>query len=534
MGRAVARVRHLEVGPRLGRVETPSAARRSGIAAPGTGAAAQISGSTAAEIAGSVRGLVERGELAPGDLLPPVRALAEQLGVNRNTAVAAYRKLARDGAVVAQGRAGTRIAGPKAVAQEGFAAPGALTVPADRAARAGSAGPDGLGTPDAPGGPARAGRGAGDVPAGTLRDLGTGNPDPALIPDLAPALAGAVGRPVLYGEPVIDPGFEAWAREWVAPDVPTGANADLTLTSGAVDAIERLLAQSLVRDDAVALEDPCFLASIQTVRHAGYRTLPVPVDAEGMTPGGLRAALEAGARAVVLTPRAQNPTGASLSARRAEELRAVLAEHPYVLVVLDDYYSFLSRRPFRSPLPAGHRRWALVRSVSKFLGPDLCLAVAATDPETAGRLALRLSPGTTWVSHLLQRLAHGVLADEGSRALVERAGEHYAARNAQVAALLTAHGLPAEAADGMSLWVPVPRPAREVAAELARRGWRVRTGDEFRLAPGGHGVEASRHLRLTVHDLTDAEAQRFATDLADAAGVAPTVADGVREGAGRA
>ena len=275
----------------------------------------------------------------------------------------------------------------------------------------------------------------------------------------------------------------------------------------------------------MALEDPCFLASIQTVRHAGYRTLPVPVDAEGMTPDGLRAALEAGARAAVLTPRAQNPTGASLSARRAEELRAVLAEHPYVLVVLDDYYSFLSRRPFRSPLPAGHRRWALVRSVSKFLGPDLCLAVAATDPETASRLALRLSPGTTWVSHLLQRLARGVLADDASRALVERAGEHYAARNAEVAGLLTAHGLPAEAADGMSLWVPVPRPAREVAAELARRGWRVRTGDEFRLDPGSAGADPSGHLCLTVHDLTGAEAQRFATDLVGAAGGAPAAAD---------
>ena len=531
MGRAVARVRHLEVGPRLGRVETPSAARRSGTAAPGTGAAAQISGSTAAEIAGSVRDLVDRGELAPGDLLPPVRALAEQLGVNRNTAVAAYRKLARDGAVVAQGRAGTRIAGPQAVAQEGYAGPEALTGKTEPAGRAGAAGPGGSGGLGDPGGsgesaaPARAGRGTGDVPAGTLRDLGTGNPDPALIPDLAPALAGAVGRPVLYGEPVIDPGFEAWARDWVAPDVLTVADADLTLTSGAVDAIERLLAQSLVRDDAVALEDPCFLASIQTVRHSGYRAIPVPVDAEGMSADGLRAALEAGARAVVLTPRAQNPTGASLSARRAEELRAVLAEHPYVLVVLDDYYSFLSRRPFRSPLPRGHRRWALVRSVSKFLGPDLCLAVAATDPETAGRLALRLSPGTTWVSHLLQRLAHGVLADEGSRALVERAGEHYAARNAEVAGLLTAHGLPAEAADGMSLWVPVPRPAREVAAELARRGWRVRTGDEFRLAPGSAGADPSRHLRLTVHDLTGAEAQRFATDLVGAAGGAPAAAD---------
>ena len=446
-----------------------------------TPSSAQITGTTAAEIAASVRSLVERGELTPGALLPPVRSLAEQLGVNRNTAVAAYRRLARDGAVSAQGRAGTRITAPRPVAQEGFA---------DEAQLAGL-GPD--------------------VPAGTLRDLGTGNPAPALIPDLAPALAGAVGRPVLYGEPVIDPGFEAWARDWIAPDVPSGETADLTLTSGAVDAIERLLAQALVRDDAVALEDPCFLASIQTVRHAGYRALPVPVDEEGMTPQGLRAALEAGARAVVLTPRAQNPTGASLSETRAHALREVLAEHPYVLVIIDDYFSFLSRRPFRSPLPPGHRRWALVRSVSKFLGPDLCLAVTATDAVTAQRLALRLSPGTTWVSHLLQRLAHGVLTDPAAQQLIEQAGVHYAARNQEVAALLRERGAEVRAADGMSLWVHLPRPAHQVAAQLARCGWRVRTGEEFRLAPD---AEPSRHLRVTVHGLGEDEAERFAGDLA--------------------
>src|SRR5699024_12671690 len=123
------------------------------------------------------------------------------------------------------------------------------------------------------------------------------------------------------------------------------------LSAGAGDACEGLQGQALVRGDVVALEDPSVLSRRQTVRQAGYRALRVPVDEEGMRPEQLRAALEDGARAVVLTPRAQNPTGASLGPRRAEELRAVLAEHPYVLVVLDDYFSFLSRRPFRSPLP---------------------------------------------------------------------------------------------------------------------------------------------------------------------------------------
>ena len=240
----------------------------------------------------------------------------------------------------------------------------------------------------------------------------------------------------------------------MAPDV-AGERSRLTLTSGAVDAVERLLAQALVRDDAVALEDPCFLASIHTVRLGGYRPIPVPVDAEGMTAGGF-------ARRSSTAPRrglhsARPEPHRRLSQRDApQQLREVLAEHPYVLVIEDDYFSFLSRAAFRPIVGPDHRRWALVRSVSKFIGPDLCLAVTATDPDTADRLAMRLSPGTTWVSHLLQRLAHGVLTDDSARELIARAGAHYAARNDGAARLFTAHGLPVVAGDGMSLWVPVP------------------------------------------------------------------------------
>lgn len=438
------------------------------------GAAALITGGTAADIADSVRGLVERGHLSPGEALPPVRSLAEQLGVNRNTAVAAYRTLARSGVVVSQGRAGTRVAERSRVPQEGFAA------------------------------------------AGPLRDVGNGNPDPRWIPDLGPALEAVAGRrPVLYGDPVIDPDLKAWAQQWITPDVPAEADdVHLTLTSGAVDAVERLLAQALMRDDTVALEDPCFLASIHLAQLGGYRAVPVPVDAEGMTVEGLRHALDQGVRAVVCTPRAQNPTGASLSARRAEALREVMAEHPYVLVVQDDYFSYLSRQPFHSIIGPDHERWALVRSVSKFAGPDMCLAVTACDADTAARLELRLSPGTTWVSHLLQRITHSVMTDEDALARIDRAGTHYAERNAAFAALLTERGLPTQAGDGMSLWVALPVAARDVAERLTRRGWLVRTGDDFRLTDT---EEPSRHLRLTVHDLDDEQAESLATDIVEAA-----------------
>ena len=246
------------------------------------------------------------------------------------------------------------------------------------------------------------------------------------------------------------------------------------------------------------------------MRLGGYRALAVPVDAEGMTPAGLRDALAGGARAVVCTPRAQNPTGASLSATRAAELRAGLADHPYVLVIEDDHFSMLSQQPYHSLIGPDHQRWAIVRSVSKFLGPDMCLAVMASDPETAERLGLRLSPGTTWVSHLLQRLTLALAGDPGVVRQIAHAGRHYAERNEAFAARLRAHGIEASSGDGLNLWVPLPVAARAVAKRLQRRGWRVRKGDEFTL----EGETARRHLRLTVHDLDDDEAERLAADLA--------------------
>jgi DNA-binding transcriptional MocR family regulator len=430
----------------------------------------EISGGSASEIAESLRAIIERGLLQPGDALPPVRTLAETLGVNRNTAVAAYRQLAQAGVVATRGRSGTRVADPAPVAQEGFAVDS------------------------------------------VLRDIGTGNPDPDRIPDPSRALAGMAGRPVLYGEPVIDPGLERWASEWMSDGPAPAEQMRLTITSGAADAVERLLAQALTREDAVALEDPCFLTSIHTVRIGGYRPVPVPVDAEGMTAAGLRSALKQGVRAVVCTPRAQNPTGASVSSRRAAELREVLRDHPYVLVIEDDHFSMLSRRPFHSIIGPDHRRWALVRSVSKFLGPDMCLAVTASDPETADRLAMRLTPGTTWVSHLLQRLVLALVTDPEVISRIDSAAAHYAERNAGFARRLRAHGIDAEAGDGLNLWVPLPVEARAVSEQLMRRGWLARTGDEFKLAEG----PPSQRLRLTVHDLGDDDADQLAAGIATA------------------
>ncbi|MFD6451527.1 PLP-dependent aminotransferase family protein [Nocardia sp. NPDC060220] len=62
-------------------------------------------------LAAGLRALIEDGELAPGVLLPPDRALAVALSVGRSTVVAAYDLLQDEGRIVRRQGSGTRVAG---------------------------------------------------------------------------------------------------------------------------------------------------------------------------------------------------------------------------------------------------------------------------------------------------------------------------------------------------------------------------------------------------------------------------------------
>jgi DNA-binding transcriptional regulator YhcF (GntR family) len=57
-----------------------------------------------------LRGLIAAGRLGPGERLPSVRELAERVGVNVNTARAAYRKLEEEGLIISRHGAGTFVA----------------------------------------------------------------------------------------------------------------------------------------------------------------------------------------------------------------------------------------------------------------------------------------------------------------------------------------------------------------------------------------------------------------------------------------
>ena len=66
------------------------------------------------QIASELNARIESGELVAGERLPPIRRLAEQLGVNRDTVALAYDELAGTGAITARVGRGTFVGGARA------------------------------------------------------------------------------------------------------------------------------------------------------------------------------------------------------------------------------------------------------------------------------------------------------------------------------------------------------------------------------------------------------------------------------------
>jgi DNA-binding transcriptional MocR family regulator len=428
-----------------------------------------IQGAGAEAIASNVEEAISAGALAPGAELPPIRELAGQLGVNANTVAAAYRLLRERGAVETAGRRGTRVR--------------------DRPAT----------TP-------RSLRGLA-VPRG-VRDVSTGNPDPALLPIATAQLARAGSprrAPLLYGEPAISPELAEHARASLTAD---GVSTEhLAVTAGALDGIERVLNAHLRPGDRVAVEDPGWANLLDLLAALGLSVDPVRVDDDGPLAADVARALHRGVRAVVVTTRAQNPTGAAVSAARASELRALLADHGDVLLIEDDHCAGIAGTPLHA-LAGTTQHWAFVRSAAKAYGPDLRLALLAGDQRTVERVHGRLRLGPGWISYLLQDLAVSLWRDKAAAHLVHKAEAAYTRNRTLLHAALADRGVTSHGSSGLNVWIPVPDETVAIT-RLLGAGWAAAPGTRFRInTPPG--------LRITVSTLDATEIDPLADAITEA------------------
>ena len=404
------------------------------------------------------------GGLSAGQSLPTIRELAQSLRVSPVTVAAAYRLLQARGLVVGDGRRGSRIR-PNP--------PSPLNPP-----------------------PAQ------PVPEGIV-DLSDGNPDPSQLPGLEGALRSLDPSPRLYGDGLeFRPLMAFAAAEFSADGIAAG---HLSVTSGALDAIERILREHLRPGDRVAVEDPTLPALLDLLGAAGFVGDPIAVDAEGIDPAGFDAASRR-VRAVVLTPRAQNPTGAALTPARVQDLRRILRRHRELLVIENDPNGPIAGAA-AATLSEGLTRWAVVRSTSKFLGPDLRVAILAGDELTIARVRGRQALGARWVSHILQQLALTLWSDPASARRLARVADIYTQRRIALSDALAARGLHVTARSGFNVWIPVRDEAAAVQL-LAQRGWAVAAGARFR-------VRSGPGIRVTTSALAAQQAQQLAEDVAE-------------------
>ncbi|MDX6326465.1 MAG: GntR family transcriptional regulator / MocR family aminotransferase [Nocardioidaceae bacterium] len=293
----------------------------------------------------ALRTAIRSGMLRSGERLPSTRQLADQLGVSRGLVVSAYEQLLAEGYVVSAVGSGTRVASGLTGADDSTASE---TAEADPALVPAPKIDFGYGVPDLRAFPTRDWLWAlGDaLKAMPTADLGDG------------AVEGdAHLRAVLAG-------YHRRVRAGCADPAHTivvgGFRQGLTLVLGA------LVAHGIER---IALEDPGPRDHDQIARRAGLRVSAVTVDAEGVRVDQVRAS---GARAVLLTPAHQCPTGAVLSPTRRHEL--VRWAHEVDGVILEDDYDAefrYDRQPVGSLQGLAPDRVVALGSVSKTLAPAL-------------------------------------------------------------------------------------------------------------------------------------------------------------------
>jgi GntR family transcriptional regulator/MocR family aminotransferase len=301
------------------------------------------------QLARELREAIRSGRLGAGERLPSSRTMAAELGISRGLVLECYSQLQAEGFLTAKSGSVTRVAG------------GAVQRP------------EALSTDS--------------VPPRLTVDFLPGVPDLTSFPRrdwawaLREACRDATAAELGYSDPRGLEGprlvLAAYLRR-VRGAVSGGG--DLVICAGFAQGLNLILGLLSRRGvDRVAIEDPGDLDYDTICGRLGMRAIPVHVDERGIDVDDLAAS---GARAVILTPTHQFPTGNALAPERRQAL-VEWAQAREATVIEDDYDAEFryDRAPIGSLQGLAPDRVALIGTVSKSLAPGLRLGWVVCPPE---------------------------------------------------------------------------------------------------------------------------------------------------------
>ncbi|CAN7172473.1 PLP-dependent aminotransferase family protein [Variovorax sp. LjRoot290] len=362
------------------------------------------------------RAAIEQGMLRPGDRLASARSLAGELGVARATVEAAYGQLAGEGYFVARGQAGT-VVSPH-LAQR-------------RPVRAGRASAKA---------PAGAPPGAAEVPLPFQLGIPALDAFPRKLWSRLAArrMRSMSAADMFYGDPSgYGPLREAIAAYLLVSRGVACRPAQVFVTAGYRASLALVSHALLQRGDTVWIEDPGFPPTREVLRSAGHRSVPVPVDEEGIVVAqGTRRAAKA--RMAIVTPSHQAPLGFSMSMARRLQLLD-WASKAKAWIVEDDYDG--EYRYAGHPLPAlksldTHERVLYAGSFSKVLYPGLALGYVVVPEPLVERCAETARIGSNGCPQLMQAIVSDFLKEGHFSRHIKKMRLLYARRRAMLAAEL--------------------------------------------------------------------------------------------------
>ena len=415
---------------------------------------------------------IAEGELAPGDRLPPTRAVAELTGVNHLTAARAYRKLADLGLVSGRVGSGTYVRSTAAAEPaNGGGDPGwqLYALPEEVEAHGERVVSDMMRQADDP----------------DLLPLSVGYPAASLYPtgriaEIAAQVFEEEGGEALQYSAIEGPlelrqAIAAHMGRRGAPEEP-GA---IINTTGARQALT-LVARAILRPGEVAAcESPSFFGVIDALRTTGARVLPVPFDENGLDTEALEQLLRRHEiRLLAVQPRLNNPTGRDMSAERRGHLVELARRHGF-FILEDGIYGDLRFEgeaipPLRAEAPD---HVIYVDSVTKTVGGGLRLGWVISSGPVRERIAREKRLDDIHSVTLTQLIGARFLGSgDHERHLAERAVPFYRERlDALLAALereLTPVATWIEPKGGGHLFVTLndALDERELLEEAARQG----------------------------------------------------------------
>jgi len=446
-----------------------------------------------ARIAELLSAEIQRGRLRPGDRLPGTRPLAEQLGVGRNTVVAAYAELSAEGWIT------TRPAGGSFVSHE---------VPERRARRYEKRGLP-ASTPSRPGFDfePRALERPPEPDAKTLA-LYAGVPDLRKFPTALlarayrRALRGKGGANLDYTSPYGASRLRAALARIVAATRGLSIGPEqLLVTHGSQMALD-LVSRTLVRPgDRVAVEQIGYQPAWAALKHAGAELVYLPVDKQGLDIDALELSLGARPlRAVYLTPHHHYPTTVALSVGRRLRLLSLAAKHRFAIIEDDyDHEFHYDGRPLASLASAdGAGVVVYVGTLAKVLAPGLRLGFVAAPRdliETLGAVRFHVDRHGDTITE--QAVAELIEDGEVARHARRMRRVYHARRDAMVASLTRHLGSALSfdvPAGGMALWTQASR-------GIDTRAWHARAAK--------HGVAFTLGSSYTAPELSPSKARQY-------------------------